>query len=197
MEKTENKYQRGKIYKIISNQTNDVYYGSTIAPYLTNRLSAHRKDYKRWLNGDHYMASFDIMKFEDAKIILVENFPCNTKDELHSREQYYIDTNDCVNKQKAYCGLNKKEYDKQYRQEHKDKKNEYQRHYYENNKEKFVKIRNQYYERNKEKLLEQQKQYYEENKEEITCVCGSKYLNKTKPYILKPKNINNLFLIKQ
>ena len=38
MENTENKYQRGKIYKLISNQTNLVYYGSTIENTLTNRL---------------------------------------------------------------------------------------------------------------------------------------------------------------
>ena len=38
MEKPENKYQRGKIYKIVSNQTEFVYYGSTVEPYLTNRL---------------------------------------------------------------------------------------------------------------------------------------------------------------
>ena len=85
MEKTENKYQRGKIYKIISNQTNDVYYGSTVEPYLTNRLSRHKSNFKGWLNGnDKYVTSFEIIKFDDAKIILVENCQCNTKDELRA-----------------------------------------------------------------------------------------------------------------
>ena len=58
MQQTENIYQRGKIYNIISNQTNDVYYGSTVEPYLTNRLSGHRKHYKLWINGKyHYVTS--------------------------------------------------------------------------------------------------------------------------------------------
>ena len=32
---TENKHQRGNIYKLILNQTNDIYYGSTIEDKLT------------------------------------------------------------------------------------------------------------------------------------------------------------------
>ena len=42
------------------------------------------------------------MKFEDRDIILVEVFPCNSKDELHARETYFIDSNICVNKIGAY-----------------------------------------------------------------------------------------------
>jgi hypothetical protein len=29
--------------------------------------------------------------------VLVENYPCNSKDELKARERYYIENNDCVN----------------------------------------------------------------------------------------------------
>ena len=80
MENNENKYQRGKVYKLISNQTDAVYYGSTIEDTLTNRLSGHRRGYKCWLNGKHYyyVTSFEILKYEDCKIILVESYPCNT-----------------------------------------------------------------------------------------------------------------------
>ena len=152
MEKTENIYQRGKIYKIISNQTNDVYYGSTIEPYLTNRLSGHRTHYKCWLNGKrNNITSYELVNFDDAKIILVETFPCNTKDELHAREQHYIDNNDCVNKQKAWSGLSKAEYQKQYNGE---------------NREKILEHNKQYYEHNKETISERYRQYYKDNKEE-------------------------------
>ena len=163
MEKTENKYQRGKIYKIISNQTNDVYYGSTIEPYLTNRLSKHRQSYKSWLNGKYcYTTSFEIVKFEDAKIILVEDFSCNTKDHLLAREQYYIDNNDCVNKRNSLRTESRSVYNKEYRKE---------------NKEKILKYLKQYREENKEKISQYKKQYYEKNKtkinEQCDCVCGS------------------------
>ena len=197
IEKPESRYQRGKIYKIISNQTNDVYYGSTIEPYLTNRLSGHRKCYKCWLNGKHnYITSYELVKFDDAKIILVEDFPCETKDQLHSREQYHIDNNECVNKNKSFCGLSKLEYNKQYREENKEKMLEcnkqyreenkeklleYQKQCREENKEKLSELQNQYHKINKEKILESQKQYYEKNKDKINkhvdCVCGGKYIH--------------------
>ena len=65
---TENKCKRGKLYKLISNQTEDVYYGSTIENKLTNRLAGHRNSYRGWLEGKKpYMTSFEIVKYDDAK----------------------------------------------------------------------------------------------------------------------------------
>ena len=189
MEKTENKYQRGKIEKIISNQTNDIYYGSSVEPYLTNRLSKHRANYKQWLSGKHnFVTSYEIVKFEDAKIILVEDFPCNTKDQLLAREQFYIDNNDCVNKRKSFCGLSKLEYHKQYRLENKDKRNEYSKQYCTQNKEHFLEYQKHYYERNKKEILESTKQrYYKQNKEQTECECGSKLIHKCMPLHIRTK----------
>lgn len=96
---TENKYNRGKVYKLVSFQTDKVYVGSTCEQYLSNRLAGHRRNYKRYQNGkQHYITSFEITKFDDVDIILLENFSCNSKQELHSRERYYIESLDCVNK---------------------------------------------------------------------------------------------------
>ena len=168
MEKPENKYQRGKIYKLISNQTDDVYYGSTIETVLTNRLSGHRKDYRYWLNGKcGYTSSYEIVKFEDCKIILVENFPCNTKYELTAREQYHIDNNMCVNKKKAPTGLNKLEYSKQYYEENKNKISEKHKQYNEKNKDYIHQRNNQYYESHKDVIHHKNKNYYESNKDFI------------------------------
>ena len=41
------KYSRGKIYRIVCNTTGEQYYGSTIEPYISNRLSGHICEYKR------------------------------------------------------------------------------------------------------------------------------------------------------
>ncbi len=58
---------------------------------LTKRLGGHRTNYKKWLDGKFsYMTSFEIMKYPDAKIILVESFPCSTKYELIGREQFFL-----------------------------------------------------------------------------------------------------------
>ena len=141
MEKPENKYQRGKIYKIVSNQTEFVYYGSTVEPYLTNRLSQHRQGLKRWLCGkNNYMSSFEIIKFNDCNIILVERYPCSSRDELRAREQYFIDNNNCINKYNAYTTLNtkrayKRDYCKKYFVENKDKIAKYKKEYYKTNRE--------------------------------------------------------------
>ena len=173
MKTSENRYKRGKIYKIISNQTNDVYYGSTVEPYLTNRLSGHRKCYKCWLNGKcNYTSSYEIVKFEDAKIILVETFPCDTKDQLLAREQYHIDNNDCVNKYKSWHGLSQKEYDKQrhkhYYKENREKVIEQHKNYYDNHKEQIKQYHQLFILQNAEKLSEQKKQYRIENAEKIS-----------------------------
>ncbi len=87
-------YQNGKIYKIQSESTNLIYIGSTTQKYLTSRLTKHKED----LKTGHYVSSSEILKFKDAKIILIELFPCNSKEELQAREAYHIKNNDCVNK---------------------------------------------------------------------------------------------------
>ena len=78
-----NKYQRGKIYKIQSNQTNKFYIGSTCEPTLAKRLAGHVGDYKRWKQGTSVKkySSFDILQYSDYKIVLIESFPCNSRDE--------------------------------------------------------------------------------------------------------------------
>src|SRR5438445_9219955 len=96
-------YQNGKIYKIVSEQTDKVYIGSTIDP-LTTRLTCHKSGYKRWKNEKRgFTASFDIVKYGDAKIMLLESYPCRNKDELREQEQVWLDkTPNYVNQQKAH-----------------------------------------------------------------------------------------------
>ena len=90
-------YNKGKIYKIISLNTNRVYYGSTTLKYITSRFATHRCNYQNGLN----QSSAEIFKDGNAKIYLVESFPCNNKNELTSREGWYIMNNKCVNKHVA------------------------------------------------------------------------------------------------
>ena len=185
MEKVKiNKYQQGKIYKIISNQTNDIYYGSTSERLLSRRFANHRSAYKKWLNGNlDYTTSYEVLKCNNCKIILVENFPCNSKDELKAREQFYIDNNVCVNKFKAMTLMSQKEYKKEYSKEwyikNKDKTTSQRKIYRNNNKEKISHHNNEYYTKNKEKVLNQKKTYYAENRDKI--------LEEHKQYYIKNK----------
>ena len=86
-------YQNGKIYKIHSYQTDLVYYGSTTVQ-LCSRLTGHKQD----LKSGRTVSSKQILQYDDAMITLVELFPCNSKTELESRERFYIQNNQCVNK---------------------------------------------------------------------------------------------------
>ena len=125
-------YQLGKIYKIECNVTGKVYIGSTCEPTLARRLAGHITNYKRYLNGkSNYVTSFKIFENGDYCIVLLEKYPCDTKDELLARERYYTNNIDCVNKIKGQGMLNElgeKEYKKQYREKNIDlihaKKNE-------------------------------------------------------------------------
>ncbi|ARF11975.1 hypothetical protein Klosneuvirus_3_110 [Klosneuvirus KNV1] len=95
-------YQNGKIYKIVSNQTIEVYVGST-TDELKSRFSGHKSAYKQYQNKKtHYVSSFELMKYDDASIILIENYPCDSKQELHKKEQdCKNNTPNCINKYNA------------------------------------------------------------------------------------------------
>ena len=95
-------YKDGKIYKIVCNLTDECYIGSTTEPTLARRLSGHVGSYKSWKAGkSKKVRSYDIIDRGDYKIYLIESYPCNSKDELISREGEIIRQNrmscECIN----------------------------------------------------------------------------------------------------
>ena len=164
-------YKNGKIYKIVCNTTGLQYIGSTCNPYLSTRLANHRGDYKKYLkNNKHYISSFEVLKNNNYEIILLESYPCETKDQLHARERFYIINNECVNMIKN-VGLENElgyiEYNKQYRIANKEKIAESKKQYRTENQEKLAEYIKKYYTENKEKIAESQKKYRAANKEKI------------------------------
>jgi hypothetical protein len=142
-------YQNSKIYKIVCNVTGLQYIGSTSMPRLSTRLCQHRCDYKRYLNNKYnFVSSFDILKNGNYNIILIENFPCQSKEQLYARERYHINNTECVNKIKR-VGI-KNELGKQ----------EYSKQQYINNRERIAKQQKMYKDNNREKLKKYYKQYY-------------------------------------
>ena len=76
------------------------YVGSTTQT-LSKRKSVHKKDYKRWLDGRKRCGSIYKL-FEgggEVDIYLLEDYPCERKEQLHARERYWIENIDgsCVN----------------------------------------------------------------------------------------------------
>ena len=94
-------YQLGKIYKMES-PSGLIYIGSTCEPTLARRLSNHKRGFNVWKGGNKYkyMTSFKLFEEdeENINIYLIENYPCNNKDELHKREGEIIRNTNCVNK---------------------------------------------------------------------------------------------------
>ena len=169
-------YANGSIYKIWSISTDEIYIGSTVEP-LSKRMTKHRCGYKRYKAGKyHYITSFKIMEYGDAKIELIEKIDCKCREELLSREGYYIRTLECVNK--CIAGRTKKQWDidnkdkmKQYREDNKDKLTEYSKQHYKKNKDKISQRHKQYREDNKDKM----KQYQQDNKEKLTEYYKQRY----------------------
>ena len=120
--KLRNKLDKAKIYKIVDNTNDNKYIGSTCQS-LKTRLSVHKNDYKRFLKGLYNnIRSFGIIKNNDYKIELLEKCDIKTKQELASRERYFIENNECVNK--VIPGRSHKESVKAYNDTNKDEINE-------------------------------------------------------------------------
>lgn len=192
-------YKNGKIYKIESLIGGCVYYGSTTMKYLSTRLASHKQSTIR----GYKITSHKVLQYPDAKIILIELYPCNDINELIARECYYIKNNECVNKQ--IPGRTKKEYyndnkekikviKKEYRDNNKETLRIKKKIYRDNNKEK-IKVKNkeyrdnnkEYLDNNKVKMGEYSKKYYKDNKEKIKEKLKEYYKNNkerlNEPYV--------------
>ena len=137
-------YQKGKIYKLWSPSKNLVYYGSTTQT-LSQRLAEHSSDFK---NKKKQVSSYKILECEDYKIELVEEYPCNNKQQLLKKEGEYIKANECINK--IVSGRTLKEYYKDNKKILNEKMRKYSKIHYENNKEEIHIKRKEYYEATKE-----------------------------------------------
>lgn len=179
MDKKEN-FKNGKVYKIIDKTNGNVYIGSTCQT-LSQRLTQHKANYKQYLKGNrgNNTTSFEILKNNNYEIVLLEN--CNnitSKDELHTRERYYIDSLECVNKCRpgVFNELGKEQYKKHWVENNKDKLDSYKGKYKGKYKETLHKI----YLRKKENETEENKQKRKEYHQEHYKNNKTKYLESSK-----------------
>jgi len=133
------------------------YIGST-KNSLNKRLSGHREKRQQCMSRE--------LDLDNCKIYVLEE--CS-EENRKCREQYWIDNTECVNKCKVIG--NKKEYNKKYYEENRDKKKQY----YEENRDNILEQKKEYYEENKDEILQKNKQWYEKNRDEITQKALEKY----------------------
>ncbi len=157
-------YQNGKIYKVEDVGCNECYIGSTTKQYLSYRMSEHRCAYIKWTINKKQKNTvyeiFDKYGVENCRMVLVELFPCETKDELSKREAHFIKTSQCVNKY-IPCRT-----DKEYRMD---------------NRTAILKKHTDFYHTNLEREREKKRAVH-------TCVCGSTYTYTNKSTHVKAKH---------
>ena len=185
-------YSKGKIY-IIRNSMNDMTYIGSTCQTLAQRMAQHRRGMtiKQLQHLKLYQAMREMGK-EKFYIELIENYPCQSQDELFKKEgerirEYKSEFNKFISGRdaKAYYHENKQsklDYQKQYQQKNKDliKEKRHQRYlsqkeqvaerdrqYYQDNREKILLQKKEYQQRNKELISDKRKQHYQQNKEQI------------------------------
>ena len=210
-----NNYDQGKIYKITSKQTDQVYVGSTTLT-LPERYSGHKSGYK---NKRDYLTAFEILQFDDAIIELIQLYPTTSSYFLRVRERYWIEALNSVNKviptrtqkewrlanidiikikRKQYKIDHKEEidaYNKRYDETHKAESMERSRKYRENNKN-LIKINQaKYVQSHKKEVAERNKLYVSKNKEKVAkrmVVYNKKYKEENKERIKEQDRIRYL-----
>ena len=151
-------YENGKIYQLVLG--NKIYIGSTITK-LSKRLDTHRQHYKARKNGKKsYCTAFELFQegYDQVKILLIEEHPCENREQLLRKEGEIIKATNCVNQ--IIAGRS----DKEWREE---------------NAETIKTKKADYYQKNKE-YLDEKKQVWSTNNIEKVRSYKSKYRQKMK-----------------
>ena len=168
-------YKQGKIYKLCNNVDEKIYVGSTCGT-LRLRKSGHKIKSKQEPNRIIY-EHLNNVGWNNVEIILIEDFECESKSELHRRERYWIELlKPVLNKAvptrtfKEYYNDNKEEIlinVKKYTLDNKDKVRDCKKKYRLANKDKLKLINHEYRKKNKEQIKVKGAEYYEKDKEQI------------------------------
>ena len=154
-------YSLSKIYKLVSNKTSDIYIGSCLMR-LSTRLSQHKNKNNKCVSRNLFV--------DDAiiTIVLVESFPCTTKNELKARELHHITTNNCINVNKPFvCDIlygDGKAYRKEYYAINAEHKIEKQKIYNDVHKEQIEEYRKEYKASHRDQINARRRAHYAENK---------------------------------
>ena len=159
-------YLNTVIYKITCNDETikDVYIGHNTSFYQRERLHKSNciNENSKGYNYKIYKIIRENGGWNNWKMSIIENYPCDDIEEAKERERYWIE--------KLTSTLNvtipnrsKKEYSQIYRLIHKEEIAEKAKEYRINNKDKI----NEYKDANKEKIAFQKQDWYEEKKDYI------------------------------
>ena len=86
-------YSKGKVYKLVSDVTDEIYIGSTTQKSY-KRLAGHKCTASRV----PCCSSQSLFEKGNVKITLTEDYPCERKEQLHARERHWIETLPNINR---------------------------------------------------------------------------------------------------
>lgn len=155
-------YKQGKIYKIYNDlDENEFYIGSTAQKTLAVRMGNHRDMCKRGTCiFRHFYTRMNEVGVDHFRIVLIESYSCNNRDELRAREDHYIRTlKPPLNSNNAVRSRDDESI--QWQKDH--------QRYYERYKDKVNQKCKKYYQEHSDKIRTYSRQYYEENKERINA----------------------------
>jgi hypothetical protein len=213
-----NKYQNGKIYRIWSLETDDIYVGSTV-DMLHKRMYKHRNDAKKGRTNMKIHLEMQRIGIDSFKIELIENYPCQTIQELHMREGHWIRTltpslnqliagrtrkewvdvnkDNLIQKRKERWLINNVKYlarKKLYYEQHKTEILQKQKEYASTRAEHISLYHKEYREKNADKLKELKKLYAEKNKDQL-IEKNKKYREENKEKIQAHKSESHICTI--
>jgi hypothetical protein len=90
-------YANSKLYRIVSEEDIPDYIGCTTQA-LSDRLTQHVSKYKKFGMGVGGYSSKHLIATGRYHIVWIEDYPCERKEQLRSRERYYIEGRVCINK---------------------------------------------------------------------------------------------------
>ena len=152
-------YQYGKIYRVDNFDNDSIWVAATCTPLPKKRYELAQKG------------------FHNIHLVLIEHYPCNSKDELNARLDYW----------KSKIDRQQKEEDSKLPPasiEFREKNREIMRQYHH-------KYHKKYYEENREQILEYKKKCYQDEKEAravpVQCQCGGTYRRDNKSHHVRAK----------
>ncbi len=106
-------YSKGKIYRLVHGEIT-VYIGSS-GTTLSKRMCKHRSSARKGKTYNIYKYMREV-GLENIRIVLIELWPCQSKEELVQREQHWIEhcdfpNVDLKNTKRAYCTIENKRLD--------------------------------------------------------------------------------------
>lgn len=89
-------YQNSKIFALRSPSVPDEMFIGYTTTRLSTRLANLKSNYKKYENNNdigQYDPAFEMLKYTDVYIDLIESYPCNSVEELKARTRTIIQNN--------------------------------------------------------------------------------------------------------